>query len=174
MLPDRTNSDSAAKVFRDLIPEERDRQICLEFFANSIAIAHALHPERWGITLKKDMIRLNVGNIEVVTLVPELLHCMLDLDTIPKEIWKNEIVDLDMNEHDPELGFYKSVPKSVACYMLIEDAKTVIPLIKDSHRLLVENASQTRRHAMAKRAHSPGVIDYLASCLGREVPRPEY
>jgi hypothetical protein len=174
MLPDRINPDSAAEVFKCLVPKEKDRQVCLEFFANSIGIAHALHPERWGVTLKTDLVRLNVGNIEVISLVPEILHCMLDLDTISEELGKNELLDFDVSEHDPEAGFYKSVPKSVACYMLIKDAKRAIPLIEDSHRILVENAAQTRRHAMTKRAHSPGVIDYLSACLSRKVPQPEY
>lgn len=174
MLPDRVNPDSAAEVFTSLIPEEKDRKVCLEFFANSIDIAHAIHPERWGITLKTDLVRLNVGNIEVVTLVPEILHCMLYLDTIPKDLWENEIVELEMSKHDPEVGFYKSVPKSVACYIVVEDANTAIPLIADSHRTLVENAAQTRRHPMTKRAHSPGVIDYLSVYLGRRIPQPEY
>ena len=174
MLPDRTNPVSAAEVFKVLVPKENDRQVCLEFFANSIDIAHAIHPERWGVTLKTNLVRLNVGNIEVISLVTENLHCMVDLDAITKELRENELFYFSMSEHDPEVGFYKSVPKSVACNMLIKDAKTAIPLIEESHHVLVENAAKTRRHAMTKRAHSPGVIEYLSVCLGRKVPQPEY
>lgn len=174
MIPDRTNPDSAAEVIQSLILEETDQQVCLEFLANSIGIAHALSPNRWGATLKKNLIRLNVGKIEVVTLLPGVLHCILDLDTIPEKLWKDEIVNLHRSEYDPEIGVYKSVPKSVACNMLVENAEKVIPLIQDSHRILVQKASQTGRHAMTKKAHSPAVIDYLSSYLGRKIPKPEY
>lgn len=174
MTIDRINPESAFEVIQTLIPRKSDRQVCLEFLANSIEMAHSISPNCWGVTLKDDLIRLNVGKIEVVSFLSEILHCILDHDTIPKKLWKDEIVNLFTDEHDLESGIYKSVPNSVACNMFVQDAKKVIPLIQDSHRVLVESAAQTGRHAMTKKAHSPAVIDYLSSFLGRRIPKPEY
>ncbi len=174
---DRNDQDSAAEVINYLIPEETHQQLCLSFLANTIGIAHDLSPDRWGITLKKDTIRLNVGNIEVIVITPDIFYCVLDFDTIPKELrklGKDETVFFLENENDPEAGLYKSVPKSVGCRMLIEDAEKIFPLLQDSHRILVENASQTRRHAMTKKGHSPAVADYLSTYLEKKIPQPEY
>lgn len=174
MILDRKNPDSAAEIIQKLIPEEKDKKTCLEFLANSISIAHALSPDRWGVTLKKNLIRLNVGRIETISFMPDVLRCLLDLDTIPSKLWNDEIVNLAPDENDPKIGFYKSVPKSVLCVMLFEDTEKVIPIIQDSHRILVENSSQTSRQSMIKDAHSPAVIDYLSSYLGRDIPQPAY
>ena len=173
MAIDRANPDSADEVFQILIPNKSDKKIVLEFLANSIEVAHSISPNCWGVTLKDNLVRLNVGKIEVISLL-DVFHCILDLETIPSTLWNDEIVALSKNEHDPEAGFYKSVPNSVACNMFIEDAKVVLPQIDESHRILVENAAQTGRHAMTKKAHSPAVIDYLASFLDRRIPKPEY
>ena len=170
---DRANPEVANNVFQKLLPNKSDKKVILEFLANSIEIAHSISPSCWGITLNKNFVRLNVGNIEVIY-IAEIFRCILDHDAIPSNLWDDEIVVLGKNEHDPEAGFYKSVPNSVACNMFIEDAKVVLPQIDESHRILVENAAQTGRHAMTKKAHSPAVIDYLASFLDRRIPKPEY
>ena len=173
MTIDRANPDSADEVFQSLIPSKSDKKVILEFLAISIEIAHSISPNCWGITLQNNLVRLNVGKIEVISLL-DIFHCILDLETIPTTLWNDEIVALSKNEHDPEAGFYKGVPNSVACNMFIEDAKVVSPQIEESHRILVENAAQTGRHAMTKKAHSPAVIDYLVSFLDRRIPKPEY
>ena len=174
MTIDRINPESAFEVIQTLIPRKNDRQICLEFLANSIEIAHSISPKRCGVTLQKDFVRLNVGKIEVVAFFPETLHCVLNYDTIPSKLWKDELIRLRTNEHDPEAGFYSSVPSSVICDIFVQDVKKVIPLIQNTHRVLVEDAAQTAVHPMTKKAHSPAVIDFLSSALERRIPKPEY
>jgi hypothetical protein len=174
MAVDRDNQDSVGEVIQNLILEEATRRKCLDFLANSINTAYVLAPDRWGLTLKKDLIRLNVGKIEVLALFPDIAHCLLDLDTIPKELWEDDRVTILENENDPRLGYYRSVPGSVVCDVFVEDIEGVLPLIQDSHRILIENASQTGRNPMTKKAHSPAVIDFLSSYLGRDIPHPSY
>jgi hypothetical protein len=174
MAVDRDNQNSVHEVIQNLIPEEANRRKCLNFLADSINTAYLLTPDRWGLTLKKDLIRLNVGKIEVLAFFPDIVHCLLDRDTIPKELWEDEKVTILENEDDPSLGYYTSVPGSVVCEVLVEDFEGVLPLIQDSHKILIENASQTGRNPMTKKAHSPAVIDFLSSYLGRDIPHPSY
>lgn len=174
MAVDRDNQDSVHDVIENLIPEEAMRRKCLGFLADSINTAYVLAPDRWGLTLKKNLIRLNVGKIEVIAFFPGILHCLLDLDTIPKELYEDERANLFENESDPRLGFYRSVPGSVVCNVYVEDFEGVLPLIQDSHRVLIEKASKTGRNPMTKKAHSPAVVDYLSSYLGRDIPHPSY
>jgi hypothetical protein len=174
MIIDRNNQNSVAEVIKELIPEGVNPRKCLDFLANSICVADVLAPDCWGITLQKKLIRLNVGMIEVFAFFPDIVHCLLDLDTIPKALWKDKRVELLPNKNNPEAGCFKSVPGSVICDMFVEDSEEVLALIQDSHQLLLENASQTRRHPRTKIAHSPAVADYLSSYLGRNIPQPAY
>ena len=174
MVVDRDNQDSVQEIVQMLIPEEENRRTCLIFLADSINTASLLAPDRWGLTLKKDLIRLNVGKIEVLALFPFVVHCLVDLDSIPQEIRKDERFKLLENETDPRLGYYKSVPGSVVCNIIAEDFEGVLPIIQEAHRILIENASQTGRNPMTKKAHSPAVVDYLSAYLGREIPHPSY
>jgi hypothetical protein len=174
MAVDRDNQDSVDEVIQNLIPEEATRRKCLDLLADSINTAYVLAPDRWGLTLKKDLIRLNVGKIEVLAFFPDIAHCLLDLDTIPKELWEDDRVTILEDENDPRSGYYRSVPGSVVCDVFVEDIEGVLPLIQDSHRILIENASQTGRNPMTRNRHSPAVIENLSSYVGRDILHPSY
>jgi hypothetical protein len=145
MAIDRNNQDTVAKVIQNLIPEGLNPQKYLDFLAHSISTADVLAPDRWGITLKEKLIRLNVGMIEVFALFPGVVHCILDFNTIPKTLKKDKRVELRPNQNNPEAGWYKSVPGSVLCDIdIFNDAEKILAQIQDSHQLLIANASQTR------------------------------
>ena len=174
MAVDRDNQDSVRQVIQRLIPEETIRRKCLDFLAESINTAYVLAPGRWGLTLKKDLLRLNVGKIEVLAFFSDVVRCLLDLTTIPKELWQDERVNLLENERNPSLGYYRSVAGSVVSNVVVEDVAGVLPLIQASHQVLIENASQTARNPSTKKGHSPAVVDYLSWYLGRDIPHPTY
>ena len=174
MAVDRDNQDTVHEVIKNLIPDGASRHRSLDFLADSINTAYLLALGRWGLTLKKDLIRLNVGKIEVLAFFPDVVDCLLDLDSMPKELWANDRVTILENENDPRLGYYRSVPGSVVCDIFVEDFEGVLPLIQAWHRILIENALQTGRNPMTRKAHSPAVIEYLSSYLGREVRHPSY
>jgi hypothetical protein len=174
MVVDKDNQDSIAEAIQRLLPEEATRRGRLDFLADSIGTAYATSPDRWGLTLNKDFLRLNVGRIEVLAFIPDFIHCILDLDTLPEDIREDDRVSLKENENDPRLGFYKSVPGSVVCNIFSEEPEEILALIKGSHKILIENAARTGRNPMTKKGHSPAVIDYLVSYLGRDIPQPTY
>ena len=174
MAIDRDNQDSVREVIQNLIPKEVFRRKCLDFLADSINTAYVLAPDRWGVTLKKDLIRLNVGKIEALAFFPDVIHCLVDLESMPRELWVDDRVTIVENENDPELGYYRSVRGSVVCNVLVEDFEGVLALIQDSHRILIEKASATGRNPRTRKGHSPAVIEYLCSYLGRDIPHPSY
>ncbi|MEW6130785.1 MAG: hypothetical protein AB1757_27395 [Acidobacteriota bacterium] len=174
MAIDRDNQGSVAEVIQSLFPDDAAQRCSLNFLADSIAIADALSPDRWGLTLSKDFLRLNVGKIEVLAFFSNFIHCLLDLDTLPEELREDDRVGLKENENDPRLGVYKSVPCSMVCDIFDEEPEEILDIIKGSHRILIENAARTGRNPMTKRGHSPTAIDYIASYLGRDLPQPDY
>jgi hypothetical protein len=161
-------------ICKKLLDEESTRRSCLLFLADSIKFADTLNPNRWGLTLSEDYIRLNVGMIEVLALFPNLVHCLLDLETMPTGLRGDSRVALNENVNDPSLGIYPSVPGSVSFNAAAADFEALISLIQESHTTLVDHASVTRRNPATKRAHSKELIQYLASCLERDIPQPGY
>ncbi len=80
----RADKEFAREVFEFLLPDENIRRTYLEFLANSIHTANRLAPDRWGITLFDDYIRLNCGMIEIVFVGTDKLQIILDIDSLPE------------------------------------------------------------------------------------------
>jgi hypothetical protein len=101
VMVDRTSTDEVAKTFEYLFPDLEIRRVCVAALADSVATAHAAAAHRWGVTVLDDMVRLNVGKIEVLTLWLDWIHIVLDSRDFPgaliapltfaqtKKIWKN-------------------------------------------------------------------------------------
>jgi hypothetical protein len=174
MAFERDNQESIAEALENMIPDEKVRRTCLNFLADSIDYAYGCAADRWGLTAKKDLLRLNVGKIEVIAIFPDIVRCLIDLDTIPEGLWSDERLALKENEQDSRMGVYTSVPGSVICNVLAVDFPEVLPLFRASHRVLIDNASRTGTNPMTRKGHSPAAVDYLSSYLGRDLPQPMY
>ncbi len=62
------DQESVASIMQNLLPNEDVRRKCLNFFADSIDTAYVAAAHKWGVTLKPNLLRLNVGMIEVFTI----------------------------------------------------------------------------------------------------------
>ena len=80
----------------------------MEWMAKSIVIAHAISPRNWGITLFSDMVRLNVGKIEVLAYFADGVHCIIDSRNVPAVLRKRKDVELILESG----GVLPSVPIS--------------------------------------------------------------
>lgn len=70
----RKDPKTAREVLERLLPDARARKICLRYLCDSIQLTHQLAPSSWGLTLQRNMLRLNVGHIEVVTIEQGRIH----------------------------------------------------------------------------------------------------
>lgn len=172
MKLDRTDKEVAREVFEFLLPDEKVRWHCLNFLADSIQIANQLAAHRWGVTLDSDSMRLNCGMIEVVTILPDWIHVVADAESLP--IFSPALVEVRKTRNGAIKGFYPSVPGSIACDFDAKKSILVLPQIADSHNRLLQKASRTPFAPNRKKAHSPGVIEYLEDCLDQVLPQPEY
>ena len=78
---------AAARAFSvKLLPQKAGRKAVLEVFANAVIFTHALSPDKWGVSLLDQFIRLNLGGIEVVTLARETLRLVLFRPKLPAEL----------------------------------------------------------------------------------------
>lgn len=176
---------SAYDVIHRLMPGSPTSSLALKFLARSIKLAHKTAPDRWGLTLNPKFIRLNVGKIEVLAIKIDTIRVLLDMNTIPRPVWKlnGGIVSLRANNHDPKLlngprdvksGFYVSVNVAVACDFVIEECREVLPLVEQSHLSLIGKSAQTPINGMTRRAHSHSLIAFLSDLLKHELPQPGY
>lgn len=165
----RKDPKIAREVLERLLPDARARKSCLRFLCDSIQLAHQLSPSSWGLTLQKDLVRLNIGHIEVVTIEHDRIHVVFDRDTMPRDL--GTIPDIHIGSKTP---VYKSVKSSSSCDFPASKATGALPLIRKSHHQLIKQASETRRHNMTARAHSPGVLRYLEEEVGIHLPNPDY
>lgn len=168
----RADKEFAGQVFEFLLPDEKIRRQCLEFLANSIHTANRLAPERWGITLYNDLILMNCGMIEIMQLLPDQIHIIADMDSLP-ELLPNQ-AEIRKTHNQSTKGFYTSVPGSVACDFEAEKAFHVLPQIEDSHRRLIQKAARSPFGPNRKNAHSPSVIKYLNEYLNLSLSQPAY
>jgi hypothetical protein len=81
---DRHKDEAAAAIFEQFIPQTKIRKTCLAFLADSILSADRYNGDRWGVTLARDVVRLNVGKPEALCIFRHgYLHVVLDIDTLP-------------------------------------------------------------------------------------------
>lgn len=151
-----------------LIPDDKHRRSVFEFLADSIMIAAQHGPGSWGLTLKPNFIRLNVGRIEVITIRKGEIAVVL-----------SSKVSSDLS-HAVETkrvnggALYKSVPDSFWSNFSQSTLERATNGIRASHDALIIDASSTFRHQSIATAHSPGMVSYIAEYLGRQLPLPTY
>ena len=138
--------------------------------ADSVELAHAEVPSEWGITLFSEMVRLNVGKIEVLAYVANMVHCIIDSQHVPTALRHRQDVELIIK---PD-GVLRSVPVSAVCNFPAELAAELFPLLRSSHDSLIRAASKAPLNPAARRAYSPGVTDFLSSTVGRQLQHPSY
>jgi len=103
----RKDPDAARALLVELFPNKAGRNAVLEVFANAVIFAHVLSPDKWGVSLLRETIRLNLGRIEVLTLQPYVLELVLFRPKLPPEL--RELATGDG---------YKSVPNS--CFLSVD------------------------------------------------------
>ncbi|MDC8447680.1 MAG: hypothetical protein LV473_04930 [Nitrospira sp.] len=82
----RKDPKTAREVLETLLPDAHVRKLCLRFLCDSIQLAHPLAPSSWGLTLQKDRVRLNVGHIEVMTIIQAWIHVVFNRNAEPRDL----------------------------------------------------------------------------------------
>jgi len=168
----KTNPESVALLIRRLLPEAPSRLRVLQFLGNSVNLAHNENHESWGLRAAAGLLRLNVGNIEVITIFPRLIHIVLDGSTIPEDLRTKPGINWDQAGRGKSL--YKSVASSVACDFSPRLSRVVLPLVRDSHIKLLSCAAETRRHPRTLVGHSEAAVIAISKVIGCMLPQPGY
>jgi 5-methylcytosine-specific restriction enzyme A len=169
-MADRNDASGTRAVLERILPDETVRAACLAEFGRSVSFAHEENPDRWGVTLLDYGLRLNVGRIEVLTIVAGEFHLLLDGPSISREARKSGWIQFVERPG----GFYRSGPDSVVGGFAPAALLLALPLVRDSHLVLIRSASALPLNPASLRAYSPGAIAYLIEETGIARAHPSY
>jgi hypothetical protein len=162
---DRRNPVRAGELFQRLCPNPSVRSACEDRLAQSICFAHRCAPASWEVTMFDDRLRLNVGQVEVLTLSASELRFIFSAST---EITTNRLLSV---EFDPKNPVYPAVPRpSGVCRLNSADIQTVPNPFWDAHEEFISDAAHLKRVSPFKKSFSPAVVDYLEKSLGKSLP----
>lgn len=162
----RHSEGYTARVFEELYGVASVRRSVAEFLAEAIHHAASV-TTAWSITLDPDSVRVNIGPVQLLSLWRDRVwfcttgskltrkpRFLRDLSRGPA-VYKS--VNILSRQYEVTAKFVKRIPSPVraAAFAYVEHA-----------------ASKRRGHSSWKKAHSPGVLHFLQSYLGTELPRP--
>jgi len=131
-----------------------------EFLADSIAYAGSKYTDRWGVSLFPEIVRVNVGQTEIIVLQKSECRVLLPPDVAP--------VGMTLGERP-----YPSARGSRSGHLSLFDAP-LLRGIRRLHQAAIRLAADRPSLVGIKEAHSPGVLRYLEGKLGRNLRNPTY
>lgn len=145
------------------IPPTADRIPLLRMLQASIATATQVAPARWSLTCNRDVVRLNVGMIEVLVVTTHEINIVVDY-TAFSAITATTALIFDYEYIFPEYagdGVYKSVPGSAAIFVAPAAATAAMQQLRPAHSALMRNAARTKLNPAAAKAHQAAVAQWL-------------
>lgn len=165
---ERADPAVAEEMFRVFWPQRALWRPVCELLERSVRLAHECGESSWSVTMHPDMIRLNVGQVEVLTLHADVVR-LLFADPFVVSDAELEVV------RGEEPFFYKSVPvPSGICVVPISLLLSTPAGLRSAHERYVCEAASRKRSSPFKSSFSPAVLTFAESVLGTTLPRPSY
>lgn len=165
---DRYDCRSAARLFQSLWPDATVAKAIAENLAASIRIAHGAADASWGVTMQAGSLRLNVGQVETLTLSADSARFLF---RSPLQRKPNKNFDILLSERP----VYTSVPvPSGICFVPVAELPSLPATIRNSHEVYIQAAASFKRVSPFRRSFSPAVLEYVESVLRTTLPRPSY
>jgi 5-methylcytosine-specific restriction enzyme A len=165
---DRYDRRSAARLFRWLWPVADISLACARALAASIRVAHEAADACWEVTMFPHWIRLNVGQVEALTLAADEARFLFQAPLSAEDAAPAEVeIGLD--------PYYPAVPVPSGFCTIAADKLSSFPLaVREAHNAYVRSAASFKRGSPFRKAFSPAVLEYLEAELGDMLPRPSY
>jgi hypothetical protein len=165
---DRYDRRSAARLFRWLWPDPAISRACAANLAASIQIAHEAGQASWEVTMHPDNVRLNVGQVETLTLFADFCRVLFQA---PIELGAKPRFEIELTNRP----VYSSVPvPSGVCIVPSGELRSLPFAVRAAHNAYIQAAVSYKRGSPHRRYFSPAIVDYLEAALGESLPRPSY
>jgi hypothetical protein len=165
----RDDRKNAASVLAHLLPSAEQRRVYFEALEAVIGAAHAVSDASWSVSLFTDAIRVNVGQMEIVTLSNDDVYLLLDPPSIPSNL------PAALRPLIKPSRRYSSVPgEKVLLHLAGERFASWYSYLKEAHEAMAVRAATAKRGTPHSRAFSESVLLEAERVLGRAVPRPSF
>jgi hypothetical protein len=164
----RQSPAHAREVFERLLPRTDDRTVAVRILVDAIVLAHRGAPSGWGVTLKSNLIRLNVGSVESILLKTGMHKFIVDGESLSYELREQ----LSSSDSLGKAGLYARYPQGVSVHISGGDLASVYERVKVAYTNAIRGCVQAGYRW--KSSHSPGVLRYLANQTGTQLPDPDY
>jgi hypothetical protein len=167
MALNRESVDEAESICKKLLPDGTKRTTILQFLSQSIfAIPNPCGSDRWGLSLFPNLIRLNVGPIEVLTISKEKIGIVL-LESKIEESLRNKLATYRGKR-------YRYPTSSRHFGITVRQFCALVKDVRKPHIALIDAASAGAIRPMFYKAHSKGLTAYLARELNIKVCDPSF
>lgn len=165
----RSPSESIAQ----LIADAESRIACLGYLVESLVLADLNAPHRWGLVLTDGALELRVGKIAVLSLLPEVLRCVVDRAQIPAHLRMDRRIALRESGTESAFGAYPSVRGAASVDLPAPLIIKVFPALRSAHRFLIVKAGVNCRYYADPTPHDPAVLAGLAVLVDGILPVPD-
>lgn len=151
------------------IPASPHRDGLLAMLRDSMQYANQVAAGKWSLTCNRDVVRLNVGMIEVLVFTITEVNMVVDMPTFDGI----EAVTPMPCEYEgifPEDGepAYPSVPNSAAIFVLPADAVAAMRVVWPAHQALIRHAARTQLNPAVGKAHQAEVAQWALGMKNEE------
>jgi 5-methylcytosine-specific restriction enzyme A len=165
---DRASLHSVSRFFSLLWPNSTNATAVARFLAGTVETAHAAGEECWSLSMHAHYLRVNVGQVETLTLIEDGARVLV---TLPVMKYEGDGFEIDSSKSP----VYRSVPvPSAVCDASIHGLSQLPVDIVQAHFNYIRSAASLKRRSPFKGSHSPAVLEYLEGVLGVSLPRPAY
>ena len=162
------------KIIKSIVPDNTKRNLYLNILCEAIKFVHSFGPEKWGLSIRNDGIRLHVGNLITTTVHGDSIWVSLD-----KELLENEKCSLEnellLSEWDiGEYGEYSAI--KTRNYFFKEVTKDKWEIVKKYHFEVIEKAAKKylQLRVDSQKNNSIELLNYLKKRFDSNLPTPEY
>jgi 5-methylcytosine-specific restriction enzyme A len=165
---DRYDRRSAARLFDSLWPNATVSRAIAANLSNSIQVAHAAADASWEVTMFPDSVRLNVGQVETLTLRKDTIRYFF---RAPLKVRRGHDFEITLTDSP----IYPSVPvPSGICDVPPGDVPSLPKPVREAHEAFIQSAASYKRISPFKKLLSPAVLEHVEWLLGTQLPRPGY
>lgn len=167
-LPDRASPEAAQEVLERQIPDAEARTAVESVLARMIEHAHGLGPACWSVTLRRNLVRLNVGTVVAFDVYRKSIRFLVDPAALPGTVTE----ELE-RKAEPWSRDLRSVGEARGYVLSPASFAQALPSVEPGILAYVEIAAATARVSPFTRAFSPGVVEYLREQVSEDLPDPE-
>ena len=172
-LDPKVEADAAAAMaLLENCPDEETRRGVAEMLADDIRMAHEISPAAWltTITVAQTQLRLNVGQVFVVTLRAGSLSVLLDESVL--DLADARLAGLrGATERD---GEFRSMPGATLRIGPPEVVMALWPILAKAHRAAVRRAAKKWKRSAFAHHHRQGLVRAIAGVIDSPLPAPTH